>query len=87
MERLLINFPSSFDILVKPNSSNTNIFFDEVSQKYRMNVAAKPEDGKANVEIIKFFKKEFKIDIQIIKGKTSKRKVLRVISDKCKRNV
>lgn len=43
-----------------------------------MEVKALPEKGKANLEIIKFFSKEYKKDVRIVSGKTSKVKLVRV---------
>lgn len=67
-------------IIVKTNMPKTGIIcFDEDKGAYRMNVHAKPEKGEANKEILKFFKKEFKKDIKIISGKTSKQKLIRLL--------
>jgi uncharacterized protein (TIGR00251 family) len=41
-----------------------------------LNVKGKPEGGEANMEIIKFFTKKFKLNVKIIKGLKSKKKVL-----------
>jgi uncharacterized protein (TIGR00251 family) len=42
-----------------------------------MNVHARPEAGKANVEIMKYFKKEYKLNIEIISGFTSREKLVK----------
>lgn len=44
----------------------------------RIAVKAQPEKGKANIEIIKFFKKKFDKNVKIVKGLKSKDKVLKV---------
>jgi uncharacterized protein len=47
----------------------------------RIHVTAPPVDGKANLALIKFLAKEFKVaksDIKIIKGETSRDKVLEI---------
>ena len=41
-------------------------------------VNARPEKGRANAEIVKFFKRELKKDVKIVKGLKSKNKVLSV---------
>ena len=71
-------------IKVTPNSSRTKIsgkFIDEKNQEYlKISVAAAPEDGKVNDELIKFFAKSLKISkskIEILRGKTSRIKLLR----------
>lgn len=72
-------------VKVTPNSSRTKIsgkFIDEKNQKYlKVNLAAAPEDGKANEELIKFLAKLLKIPkskIEIMRGETSRLKTLRV---------
>ena len=69
-----------FRLIVKTNMPKTELLnFDSQKSAYLMNVHALPEKGKANIEIIKFFKKEFKKDIKIISGITSKQKVVRIL--------
>ncbi len=80
--------PSPHSILhikVTPNSSQTKIsgkFLDEKNQEYiKINLAAVPEDNKANEELIKFLAKLLKISkskIEIIRGETSRMKVVKV---------
>ncbi len=68
---------SRITIIAKPNSPKTEILgFDEERQAYRMNVHAKPEAGKANIEVVKFFSKLTKKRVRIVSGLTSKEKVL-----------
>jgi hypothetical protein len=48
---------------------------------YKIKLKSKPENNKANLELIKMLSKEFKIDIskiKIIKGKTSKNKIVNI---------
>ena len=73
-------------IKVITNSSKTKIsgkFFDEKNQEYlKINVAAVPEDGKANEELIKFLAKEFgvsKSKIEITKGENSRIKTVHIL--------
>jgi len=40
---------------------------------------AQPENGKANIELIKFWKKHFKQNIKIISGFTSKKKLVKIL--------
>lgn len=75
------SFPSSgsFKIIVKPNSSKNKVLgFDKDRQAYRVEIKAKPEANKANVEIIKFFSKLTKKDVKIVKGLRSKEKILKI---------
>ena len=67
-----------FKIIVKPNSPKNEILgFDKARNAYRIAVKAKPEHNKANIELIKFLKKALKKDIKIIRGFTSKEKIIR----------
>ncbi|MFH0752559.1 MAG: DUF167 domain-containing protein [archaeon] len=45
---------------------------------YRVSVKAQPEKGKANLEVLKLFRKKFKQPAQIISGFTSKEKLIRI---------
>lgn len=66
-------------IIVKTNSPKTEITeFDKAKQALKLNIHAQPEKGKANLEIKKFFKKKFKLDIEIISGFKNREKLLRV---------
>lgn len=74
-------------IKVTPNSSHQKIsgkFIDEKNQEWlKVNLRAVPEDGKANEELIKFLSKTFKIsksEIEILRGETSRMKVVRTAS-------
>jgi len=70
---------NSFTIIVKTNTPKTELLqYNKEKKAYLMNVKALPLKGLANKEIIKFFKKQYKKDVRIIKGKTSKTKVLKV---------
>jgi hypothetical protein len=69
-----------FKLIVKVNSPRTEFLgYDTQKGAYIMNVHAAPEKGKANKEIIKFFKKEFKKNIKIVSGKASKIKLIRLL--------
>jgi uncharacterized protein (TIGR00251 family) len=68
---------SRITIIAKPNSPKTEILgYDQERQAYRVNVHAKPEAGKANIELVKFFSKLTKKRVRIVSGLTSKEKVL-----------
>jgi uncharacterized protein (TIGR00251 family) len=80
MDISTINFKNSFKIIVKANMPKTEILsYDREKSAYRMNVHAQPEKGKANLEIIKFFKKNLKKQVKIISGITSKQKLLKIM--------
>ena len=66
-------------IIVKTNSNKTEIKeYDETRESYRMDVKAQPIEGKANIEVIKYFKKKYKLNVEIISGQTSREKLLRI---------
>lgn len=69
---------NSLKIIVKPNSPENEIKGFDVNRKaLRVNIKAKAEQNKANIEIIKFFKK-LGYDISIVKGLKSKEKILKI---------
>lgn len=64
-------------IIVKPNSSKTDIIkYDLERDALIVSVHAKPEDNKANIEIIKFFSKKLKKKIVIKSGLKFREKLL-----------
>lgn len=67
-------------IVVKTNSTKTEITgYDESKEAIKLNVHAPPAEGKANIEIIKYFSKLLKKKVEIKSGKTSKQKLLKII--------
>ncbi|MBS3097224.1 DUF167 domain-containing protein [Candidatus Woesearchaeota archaeon] len=70
---------NSFKIIVKPNMPKNEIKgFDKAKSAYRVNIKAKAEENKANIEIIKFFTKLSKKRVVIISGLKSKEKILKI---------
>jgi uncharacterized protein (TIGR00251 family) len=66
-----------FKVIVKTNSKENKM--DKVDDYYKVNLKAKPIDGEANQELIKFLSKEFKQKVRIISGFRSKTKILELI--------
>jgi uncharacterized protein (TIGR00251 family) len=64
-------------IIVKPNSPKNEII--GYDNGLRVNIKAPAENNKANIEVIKFFRKITKRDVNIISGLKSKKKVLKFI--------
>jgi uncharacterized protein len=65
-------------IIVKANSTkNEVISYDENYDALKVNIKAPAENNKANIEIIKFFKKLTKKDVKIVNGLTSKKKTIK----------
>jgi uncharacterized protein len=71
---LLIN------IIVKPRSKKQEIIKIDNSS-YKIKLKSPAEDGKANIELLKLLKKYFKRDAAIIKGKTSRKKIIKICQD------
>ncbi|MFH1455641.1 MAG: DUF167 domain-containing protein [archaeon] len=63
------------EVTVKPNASKTKIT-SQNDNNYKIDVKASPENNKANIELINFLTKHFKKKVKIVKGKTSKKKIL-----------
>jgi hypothetical protein len=77
MDKLVTKLKTGLNIKVKARSNETKLV--QESNNFTMYVKSPPVDGKANREIIKFFSKKFKFQIKIIRGKTSSKKVLKLI--------
>lgn len=65
-------------VKVIPNAGRTEL--TEENGKLKLYLKSVPEKGKANMELIKFFKKNYKLSVQIKSGGTSREKVLIVES-------
>jgi uncharacterized protein (TIGR00251 family) len=75
-------FPESgtFKITVKAGRSKNKIVgYNEEKDSYIVEIKEKAENNKANIEILKFLKKTIGKEVKIIKGLTSKEKVIRII--------
>lgn len=74
----MVNLSGSVNIIVKANSAKNEIKeYDSEKKAYRVNIKAKAEGGKANLELVKFLSKVSGKKVEILKGKSSKNKVLR----------
>ena len=70
---------NSFSIIAKTNAPETKIIcWDADKTAFRVDVAAPPEDNKANMELIKFFTRLLKKEVRIIRGATSKQKIMSI---------
>ena len=70
-----IKFP--VEVKVKTNCNRNSFTFRE--GKYFLELNAKPKNNEANMELIKFFSKEFKIKVKIIRGLRSRIKLINVV--------
>ncbi|MEM4397533.1 MAG: DUF167 domain-containing protein [Candidatus Woesearchaeota archaeon] len=69
---------NKLSIIVKPNHPNNEILgFDENRKALKIGIKEKPEDNKANIEIIKFFSKLTGKKVKILLGLKSKNKILK----------
>ena len=64
-------------VVVKPSAHRTEVLSEE--PVVRIAVAAPPEDNRANVELLKFLRKELG-PCRLVSGATSKRKVVEFLS-------
>lgn len=62
-------------VRVIPNSSRTEVRSVE-NGVYKIAIKAPPENGKANIELIKFLNKQSKRKAKILSGATSKTKIV-----------
>ena len=65
-------------VQVKPNARKSEIL-GEANDYLKVAIAAPAQDGKANAELIRFLKKERNWQAEIIKGKTNKNKLIRIL--------
>lgn len=68
-------------IKVLPRSSKNEIIGELTEGTLKIKLKAPPVDGEANAELIKFLSKEWKIPkykIKILKGQTSKTKLVQI---------
>ena len=61
---------------VIPNAKQTKLVEDQGGMKLYLH--AVPEDNKANLALIKFFKKEYYLRVRIFSGEKSREKVLEI---------
>jgi len=65
-------------IKLHPNSSQEKI--EKISEKeYLVWIKEKPNDGKANIALLKFLKKYFKSEVKLTSGFTSRNKIVEII--------
>ena len=70
--------PGILKIRVRTGAPKTQVIGWE-EDVLRIAVKAQPEKGKANMEIVKFFKKEFNREVKIVKGLKSRDKLISIL--------
>jgi uncharacterized protein (TIGR00251 family) len=80
----LIN-PSSYiingflKVSVKPGKKETKILrYDPDKEALVVEIGARAQDNKANIELVKYFSKLLKRNVEIKSGHTSKQKILSI---------
>ena len=69
-----------FKVIVKPNSRESKIEkYDSERSAYIISVRARPEDNKANIELIKFLSRELKAKARIVSGFRGKEKIIQLM--------
>ncbi|MCF7844654.1 MAG: DUF167 domain-containing protein [Kiritimatiellales bacterium] len=68
-----------FYVRAVPNAPQTKVLEVMADDSVKIAVAAQPEKGKANVELLKFLKKEFGGNVQIISGQSARIKLVKAI--------
>ncbi|MCB9358329.1 DUF167 domain-containing protein [Candidatus Woesearchaeota archaeon] len=74
-----MRFPKKFTVHVKPNSSNDEFNGLDHRGRYLIHLKEKAEDNKANIALIKFFKKKFNINIRILMGLKRRDKIVELV--------
>ena len=64
-------------IKVKLNSKEQEIVKTRENE-YKISLKEKPEDNKANIELIKLLKKHFGKEVRFVKGMRSKNKIIEI---------
>jgi uncharacterized protein len=67
-----------FYVRAVPNAPKSKVLEVMADESVKIAVAAVPEKGKANVELLKFLKKEFGQTVCIVSGASSRMKLIRV---------
>lgn len=70
-------FNNHFVLKVNPHSGRTGL--KEENGKLKLYLKAPPEKNKANLELVKFFKKEYGLVVEIQSGTASREKLLKVV--------
>ncbi|MCA9460152.1 MAG: DUF167 domain-containing protein [Nanoarchaeota archaeon] len=70
---------SVIGIKAKPNSSKSILEWDLKNNRVNAFLHSIPDDGKANDELIKLFKRQLKLKVELVSGFKSRDKKLRVL--------
>ncbi len=72
-------FPCYVRLRVSPGAAKTRIvsLMDD-DETWKCSVAAAPEKGKANTELKKFFRKQFRVSADVISGANDRTKLIKL---------
>jgi len=65
---------NTFSLRVIPNASRTDLI--EENGGLKLYLKAQPQKGRANEALVKFFKKEYKLKVEIKRGENSRDKLI-----------
>jgi len=69
-----------FTVMAKPNSRESAITeYDEKLRLIKANLKSRPENNKANIELLKLLQKTYKKRFRIVSGLTSRTKVVEAV--------
>jgi len=69
-----------FKVIVKTKSKRSEITeYDKDTNTYKISLKAKPIEGEANKELLRFLRKEFNAQHRIVSGFRSKEKLIEVL--------
>lgn len=72
--------PCYITVKVIPNAAKTEIKETMSDGTLKILVVSPPEKGKANEELIKYFKKQHRVNAKIVGGETDRKKLIRLES-------
>ena len=75
---LASNGTVQFYVRARPGMPKTQAVSLMDDESIKIDIAAAPEGGKANAELIKYLEKEFGASVQIVSGATARMKLVRV---------
>lgn len=81
LEKLAKNKEILLKIKVFPGASCNGFTGETADGWLKISISAPPEDGKANLELIRFLAKTFKIkkyQLELVGGQSSRRKIVRL---------
>lgn len=64
-------------VKVRPGAKEQSV--EKVEDLYFVRLKSRPEEGKANLELLKLLKKHFNKDVKIKSGFTSRNKIVEVL--------